>query len=409
MPAHPLSDEELLVSVAAFREHGSQNKAAEALGIPRPTLQCHLRSAAARGLMGTAPVLPGFAIKRTSRQTGPDGKMQKEWVQQAPAPGDPFEIPQGHTIKGVSALVGPDGRELAKWIKTKEATIDPAVLAEDLRKVFAAFEPAARPVPAASINYADHLTLFPWSDPHFGMFAWKGETGQNWDLKTAVRVVKDTFSRVIARTAPTKRALLLIGGDTLHSNTNENRTSRSGHVLQVDGRYPKVLLTACETIVAVIDMVLDKHEEIEVIVIPGNHDEEAAYAVQYFLHAWYRNEKRVKVDLSASLFRFREFGKVMIGTTHGHTVKATAMPEIMASREPEMWGRTRARFIHTFHVHHASKPVATVGGCIAETHEILAPQDAWHFNAGFLSGRSQKSITYDRDKGEVTRVTEAIY
>ncbi len=410
MAIERLSDDDLRETIKAYEASGrSKNKTAKALGITRFTVRHRLIQAAKRGMLGFDAILPGFVVHKTSEQRGPKGEVQKRWVQQKSAPGDAFEVPAGHTVKGVSALIDPDGRELAKWVKTKEGAIDPKQIVADLEAAFKDFVPSAPIRPAPDFQFVDQLALVPWSDPHFGLFSWQGETGKNWDLKTAVKVVKQTFARVIARTAPTKRAILLIGGDTLHSNTNENRTARSGHALQVDGRFPKVLLTTCETIVVVADMMLDHHEEVEIILIPGNHDEEAAYAVQYFLHAWYRNDPRVSVDLSASLFRFREFGRVMLGTTHGHTVKAAQMPEIMASREPEMWGRTKARYVHTFHVHHNSKHVATLGGCIAETHEIIAPQDAWHFNAGYLAGRSQKSIIYDRERGEVSRVTEAIY
>jgi hypothetical protein len=227
-------------------------------------------------------------------------------------------------------------------------------------------------------------------------------------LKIGVETIRETFSQVVARTPPTKQAILLVGGDTLHADNNLNRTPQSGHALQVDGRHQKVILTACETIVANTDLCLSRHENVELIVIPGNHDETSAYPIAMFLHAWYRNEPRVKVDLSPSLFRFREFGKVMIGTTHGHTVKAKTMPALMAAREPEMWGRTKHRFVHTFHVHHASKTADEFGGCIAETHQIIAPQDAWHYGAGFLSGRSMQSICYDRERGEVARTRVAV-
>lgn len=409
MGAQPLSDEILQKAVDAFREHGTQSKAAAALNMPRPTLQCQLERAAARGLMGTKPVLPGFVIKQTSTQRGPTGELQREWIQQAKAPGEEFKVPDGHTIKGISALIGPDGRELAKWVKTKETGVDPKAFVEELEKHFAEFKPSAVQRPLASHKYDDQLTLYPFADPHYGLLSWHRDTGQNWDLKHAVAIMESTFARVIARTPPTKHAILLVGGDILHSQNHENTTARSGHALQVDGRFPKVLLTACESIVRIADLIAANHETLEIIAIPGNHDPEAAYAVQFFLHAWYRNEPRVSVDLDTSLFRIREYGAVMLATTHGHTIRAAQMPEVMAAREPEIWGRTRARFIHTFHVHHKSKPVDTVGGCTVETHEIMAPQDDWHFNKGFLSGRSQKSITYHKERGMIGSVTESIY
>lgn len=317
-------------------------------------------------------------------------------------------LPEGHAIKGVSTLVGPDGEVKGQWIKSVAGPPDPAEYVRELQAHFASFEPAAKPVPIPDLIYEDQLTLYPWADPHIGLMVWGSEASENWDLKIGVQTIRDTFAQIVARTAPTKHAILLVGGDTLHADNNLNRTPASGHALQVDGRHQKVILTACETIVANTDLILKNHETVKVAVIPGNHDETSAYPIAMFVRAWYRNEPRVDVDLSPGLYRFYEFGKVMLGTTHGHAAKTKDMPQIMAAREPEMWGRTRHRFVHTFHVHHSSKLVSEGGGCIAETHQIIAPQDAWHYGAGFLSGRSMQSICYDRERGEVSRTRVAV-
>lgn len=382
-------------------------KTADLLGLARATVQHRLIKLTREGRLGFSPVLPGFEIKETSTQFNKDGEVDKEWVRQKPESGEEFKVPEGHVVKGVSALVGPDGRVTQQWLKTREG-VDPRKTFDELQEHFANFKPAAKPTKAPKLDYEDVLTLVPWSDPHTGLRVWGKEASRDWDLDIAAKVVRETFSKIIARHAPTEKAILLVGGDVLHADGFEARTPKSGHALDVDGRYPKVLLTACETIVENASLMLSKHRDLEIIVIPGNHDIQSAHAISFFLHAWFRNEPRVTVDISPSLFRFREFGKVMIGTTHGHAAKAKDMPAIMAAREPEMWGRTVHRYSHGFHVHHASKFISEGGGCITETHQIIAPQDAWHFNEGFLSGRSLQSITYDKQYGEIARVRVAV-
>jgi hypothetical protein len=143
-------------------------------------------------------------------------------------------------------------------------------------------------------------------------------------------------------------------------------------------------------------------------ILPGNHDEHASVAVAYFLLAWYRNEPRVTVDVDPSLFFWFRFGKVLLGATHGHTVKLKDMASIMAHRRAADWGATRHRFVHGFHIHHTSKFATEGNGVISESHQTPTPQDAWHFGAGFLSGRSMQSISYHREFGEVSRVRVAM-
>jgi hypothetical protein len=84
------------------------------------------------------------------------------------------------------------------------------------------------------------------------------------------------------------------------------------------------------------------------------------------------------------------------------------MPSIMAHRRSEDWGVTKFRYVHGFHIHHVSKYATEGHGVISETHQAPIPQDAWHFGAGFLSGRSLQSITYHRDFGEIARCRIAI-
>jgi hypothetical protein len=204
--------------------------------------------------------------------------------------------------------------------------------------------------------------------------------------------------------------IVLGGGDLLHSDNSENRTTRSNNALDVDGRYRKVVEVACRMTVRAIDRVLTKCQHVTVRILPGNHDDHTSAAVAYFLLAWYRHDPRVTVDTDPSNFFWFRFGSVMLGATHGHTVKIQDLPAIMAHRRAQDWGLTQHRYAHCFHVHHRkttplNKPI---GGVFCETHEAPIPQDIWHFNKGFLSDRSLQSITYHRDLGETGRWREPI-
>lgn len=409
MPTPRLSDELAQQAADAFKQYGEKKYlAARALGLHRNTFDSRLEIAAERGMLGYNAVLPGYAVKETSEQQDADGNVEKRWVRQTREPGDEFAVPAGHVIKGVSALVDPDGRELAKWIKTREGQLDPLALADELKKAFSDYQPAAAPALPPAATADDLLNLFPANDWHVGMFAWSKETGENWDLKIAERVIGEAVNDVISRAPAAGTCVVLGGGDLLHADNNENKTARSGNVLQVDGRYPKVVLVAGRLMVHTVNAALSRNTHVIARVLPGNHDEHTAVAIAYFLLAWYRNEPRVTVDVDPSLFWWHRFGLVQLGATHGHTVKIADMPGIMAHRRAEDWGATKFRYVHGFHLHHNAKLATEGGGCICEIHQAPIPQDAWHYGAGFLSGRSLQAITYHRDFGEIGRVRTAI-
>lgn len=402
MATPPLTDEELQATVELRAQHETDAAAADASGLSRNAFRNRLKRAAERGLMKTRPVMPGYAIKSVSSKAD-DGS----WIKQTKEAGEVFELPIGHEVKGISALVDGEGRTVQQWIKTKAET-PTADLVSAIRSAFAQYEGRAEPIEAPTLVDDSLLTLFPLADWHVGLYAWQAETGSNWDLKIAEATIGQGIEDLIERSPTSGHAVVLGGGDLMHSDNSENKTARSGHTLDVDGRYQKVLQTACRLVVRTIDACLRRHERVTVRILPGNHDEHSSAAVAYFLLAWYRNEPRINVDVDPSLFFWLRFGRVMLGATHGHTVKIKDMASIMAHRRPEDWGATRFRYVHGFHLHHSAKLATEGGGVISEIHQTPTPQDAWHFGSGFLSGRSMQSITYHKDFGEVSRSRVAV-
>jgi hypothetical protein len=405
MAMKPLSDEELAQTVELMAIHGTVTEAAKAAGMARTTFSDRVKTATLRGLMGFDPVMAGFEVSRASTNT----KTGEAWVRQVREPGEVFEVPRGHRIKKVSALVDEGERVKQKWVMTGEdAGPDLEWLIERLSSAFEPIETSHVPATGPEDFDPDLLTLLPCNDWHINMLAWEREVGTNWDLKLAERHIADAVSKVLRRSAKAAKAIILGGGDLLHADNMEARTAQSGHALDVDGRYQKGVEVVQRLMVFTIDRALERNAEVLVRILRGNHDEHSSIAIAYFLKAWYRNDPRVVVDVDASLFFYHEFGRVMIGATHGHTVKLKDMPMIMATRQHEAWGRTLFRYVHGFHIHHKELHGWEEHGVVAEAHQAPIPQDAWHFGSGFLSGRSVQAITYHRRFGEDSRARAAI-
>jgi len=226
----PLTDEQIASAAVAYREQGSIRKTAALLGLSYGAAHKRVTRAAERGLLGTKPVLPGYEIKSIASKQG------EAWVRQGKAAGEVFEMPDGHTAKGYSALVDAEGRVIQKWVKTRE-TPSAADIADILAKRFQHYEPAAPSIKLSSLGDADLHCLVPCNDWHVGMFAWVRETETNWDLKIGPRVIGAAIDETIGRSPISHTAIVLGGGDLTHADNNDNRTKRSGNVLDVDGRH----------------------------------------------------------------------------------------------------------------------------------------------------------------------------
>jgi hypothetical protein len=409
MVTAPLSDELLRETVEVYEACGrNAAEVARRTNVPGTTIKSRLHEAARRGLLGTAPVLPGYRLSQVSTIVDADGVKVREYIQQRPAVEGVFTMPEGHTIKGVSSYLDGQGNVVGQWVKTKAGELDPLAVVEAIKAALADYERPGPPTSFDAVPDDELLTIYPCGDWHLGLHVWGREAEDDWDLKIAERVIGKAMQDVISRSPSAATAVILLGGDTLHADNSNNQTPRSGNALDVDGRYQKVIGTTCRLLVNVIEWALARHEHVVVRILRGNHDDHACVAVQYHLAGWFRSEPRVTVDLDPSLYWWHRFGSVLLGSTHGHEASPKDMPGIMASRRAEDWGATRHRYVHTFHLHRSEKTTSTNSGVVCEIHETPIPKDGWAYGKGFLSGRSVKSITYHREQGEKTRCVEAI-
>jgi hypothetical protein len=245
------------------------------------------------------------------------------------------------------------------------------------------------------------MTVYPLGDPHVGMYAWKAECGEDFDTSIARDDLLAATSRLVQVAPSSERALIANLGDFFHGDNDSNTTSRSHNTLDVDTRWPKVLKVGCMLMVDLIQLALKKHQSVEVINAIGNHDDHSSIMLAAFLGAWFHDEPRVVIHDTVGKFHYLEFGRNLLGVTHGDTVKLLALDSLMAADQPESWGRTVHRYWYTGHIHHTSKQ--ELRGCVVESFRTLAAKDSWHTGQGYRAGRDMYAIVLDREHGEVER------
>ena len=401
-PKLPVDEtEELEATVELYKREGSIFKAALAAGTSKDTIRMRIHKAAERGMLGTEPVLPGFRIKEASRQIGPDGELQKEWIRQAKEHGEPFTLPDGHIIKGISALTDEDGRLIQQWVKTKTDTVT-ADLVAALKETFKEYSGKAPLIRAPRNSDESLLSVYPIADQHIGLLAWGKETGDgDYDLKIGVERLRSCATRLVSQSPPSKHAIILNLGDFQHTDDSKNMTPGHGNILDVDSRYFKLLQAGVQLMMDVIELALQKHDTVLVRNIPGNHDPHASIALTVALGAFYSRHLRVVIDDDPGDFFFHRFGATLIGATHGHKCKPDKMAMAMAVRCREDWGATKYHYFMHGHFHHEA--TKEVGDVRVEGFQTLAANDAYSASHGYSSGKSLNSITIHFDDGEIGR------
>ncbi len=319
-------------------------------------------------------------------------------------------VPDGFKVKGVSSYYSTNpitGEEMLRgqWVKSSEDKERQLELLEQMCQGFIQDLPKLKAVEIAcnELIYEDILAVYPLGDPHIGMLAWAEECGASWDLKIAEQVFCEAFDRVV-RTAPhCKKALIINLGDFLHRDNAAGTTSRSGNILDCDGRYAKMVQVAVKIKRQMISTALQHHEQVEVWVLPGNHDDVGSLFLAIALKHIYENEPRVTINDNPSVFQYCQFGKVLIGAHHGHTCKMENLPGVMAADRFKEWGTSEFRYWLTGHIHHDSKK--EFPGCMVESFRTLAAKDAYGTNGGWRAGQDTKCIVYHKEFGEIERHT----
>lgn len=315
-------------------------------------------------------------------------------------------LPAQFRAMGVSIYHKADGDSPAYWLKGKarpEAMDHAKELAEELR---AEFESAAGLYPATP--RPKHLTSdlivdYRFGDPHFGMY---GEAEYNSEVFCTDRSTKLTQGAIdlLTQQAPSSAVAHLTWiGDNTHANDYKHETPQSHNRLDMDPRgHGYALKAACRAAAYSIRALLKKHETVVVNIIEGNHDPDAAFSLNLMLSMLFENEPRAVFDVSRPLFRHYEYGNVMLSYHHGDKVKKDNMPLLMATDEPEMWGRTKYREAVTGHIHHET--VKEVMGVRVVSLSTLGAQDAYHYSKGYRSLSATTASVFHRVYGQLSTV-----
>jgi hypothetical protein len=312
-------------------------------------------------------------------------------------------VPEGYKVKGVSTYYDRDGKAAGQWVKSSADEEARFKAIEAAAKAMAADIPPADPVTQNGFGMVDLLTLYTLTDAHIGMLAWKREGGADWDLKIAEDTIVGCFALAIQGAPKAQTAILNQLGDLLHYDGLSAVTPTSGHVLDADGRFTKMVEVSVRVLRRVIAMMLDKHDAVHLILAEGNHDIAGSVWLRTMFKALYENEPRITVDDSALPYYCHVFGNVMNVFHHSHLKKFEQLPSKIPAMFPKQWGATTKRYCHTGNLHH--EKTAEGDGLKMVQHPTLAARDAYAARGAWFAERNMSAITYHRKYGQAGTAT----
>lgn len=319
------------------------------------------------------------------------------------------DVPTALSVKGTSTMYGKDGSRRLHWVKTekdRQAIYEDLVLAmEDLSKELPVLPKTKRESKKVDKNL---MTVYPLGDPHIGLLSYASETNKNWDLTIAEAMFLPLFDKLVATAPASEECVIVDLGDFWHYDGMEQKTMRSGHKVDADGRPSKMVQVGFRIMRQMIDSALRVHKKVHVKIMPGNHDDLGSIFLRTALFHIYEKETRVTVDQSPSVFQFFDWGQNLIGIHHGDKCRAQQLPMVMAADQPLLWGSTKYRKWLIGHFHNDSSVIYNgkeLQGCTAETFRTIVANEGYAHEAGYRSDQDGKAIVFHKDYGEVERYT----
>lgn len=278
-----------------------------------------------------------------------------------------------------------------KVIADAKASIE--TLKEDAKK----FSPIYKKINYQKITNGS-LFEFDLFDVHFGRLAWDEETGENYDIQIAKEMIERVTENMLSKIKgySIDRILLPLGNDFFNVD-NKDGTTTHGTPQQEDTRWQKTFKRGREVCVNLIDT-CSQIAPVDILIVPGNHDEQRAFYLGEALECWYHNSQDVKVNNSAMLRKYYRYGNNLIGFTHGYYESLDKLPYIMASEASSDFAETKYHEWHTGDKHR-KQDKTNEDGMTVRILSALTSIDAWTFNKGFKSERASTGFIWDKEMG----------
>ena len=309
-------------------------------------------------------------------------------------------VPDPFCVKGVSSYYNKEGELSGQWVKSslKHDQLIQVMreVVDELKKDITPIEPIKLHTPSKQID-ENLFNLHIYTDMHIGALAWKEENRKrNWDISACIETVDRAEEHLIGNSPAAETGMLCQLGDALHWDGLIPKTPGSGHILEGDGRFHKLVRTAIRIFRRSVIKMLAKYNKVIVLMARGNHDEASSVWLQEMFSVLLEDNPRVEVIVSPLPYYALTHGEVMLGFHHGDKRLGGKLADTFVGYFRQLYGKTKSTFIHSGH-HHTRK-VDEFGSAEVEQHPTIAAAGSYEAYEGYVSKSSMPCITYHGPK-----------
>jgi hypothetical protein len=258
--------------------------------------------------------------------------------------------------------------------------------------------------PKGAVKDTGLLLEIAMPDLHVGKLAHPLETGRRpYDVKIAVATFNRALDALLERTKgyDISEILFCVGNDLFHTDNPENTTT-SGTQVSTDGRFFKTFWKTRDMMVRAVER-LRRIAKVRILICPGNHDRQTAFHLGDSLECYFHADPMVTVENTPASRKYVEWGNCLLGFCHGDEGKHSEYALLMAAEQPEAWGRTKYREMHTGHYHRLK--MEEYHGVRVRILSALTEADDWHAAQGYIGAiRQAEALVWSKKEGLLAEV-----
>jgi hypothetical protein len=248
----------------------------------------------------------------------------------------------------------------------------------------------------------------PMMDVHLMKRSEPEETGEVYDLGTAIRLykatVKDIYAKLMSIQGLTFEKIVIPFGQDFFQYDNIDRKTTAGTPVENDGPYYKMYEAGIDLMLWHVEL-FRPLAPIYILWIPGNHDWTLSYFAVSGLARIYEDVAGVEVDIAPTSRKYVRFGKNLIGFSHGKE-EGKRIQTLMQQEAAEDWGKTTFREWHLGDLHHEA--AEEIGGIIHRRISSITAADGWHAKKGFRATRKANGYVWDKERGLVFTISSNV-
>lgn len=285
-------------------------------------------------------------------------------------------------------------------IKPRLKELNPETMLEIVDKVFSKkIEPINLPKKEKNKELnKDSVTVLGAVELHLGKEAREFDVGENYNVDIAIERY-ETIINVLCEEQEYRKSHKLvygIGNDFLNIDTPANTTTRgtpqNGGISSYE-LFDIALKLQLQSLLSI----REKYNEVEVVLVKGNHANQLEYTLFRALQQRFINDDTINFRDDYKEVQAIKMGNTSVFMAHGDS-NYKRIVESMSKEFYKIYGETEHRYILLGHLHHKQK-IDELNGFTVFRLSSPSGVDRWHYKERYLGQAGQEIFTFSKDKG----------